>query len=314
MISIKRLKSWRAFIFKEAGPEMKNRLLKRQYAVAVARKQDGKDYTELKYHVIKNGINYWVADPFPIEVEGVLYIFGEVFGYTKNKGSIGYTKLVDGKFTPWKTVIEEEYHLSFPNISYENGKFVICPEANESNSIYLYRCERFPDKWIKDKVIIEGGNYVDTVYYEQNDKSYGITYDVSGGNRGNTLRLFSVDKGKFSDREVKNAEPDHCRPAGKIYMEADKAILPTQIGVPTYGAGIVINECVMNWPDMELRPLRKLYPKDFTFDINKEYAGIHTLNFTEQYVVVDVKWYGFNVINNVFKVIRRIKGTTNNRR
>lgn len=284
---------------------LKNRLLKRQYAVAVAERNQNREITELDYKVIKNGLNYWVADPFPIEKDGTLFIFGEIFQYTKNKGSIGYTKLKNGRFSPWKIVIEEDYHLSFPNIIEENGQIYIYPEANESNSIYRYKCVQFPDRWIKDNVIVSKGTYVDTVFYKRDSVDYGITFDIKD-DKGK-LRLFKYDdNGCDFGADIEYADTDFSRPAGKIYSDKGQDILPTQIGVPTYGAGLVLNKFQIEWPEMELDPICKLFPKDFKFDINREYVGIHTLNFTEHYVVVDVKWYGFNLINNVFKIIRKV--------
>lgn len=293
---------------------MKDHFRKRKYAVAVAKRIEGKNFTELQYAVLNNGFNYWVADPFPIEYNGTLYIFGEVFEYTKNKGSIGYTKLINGVFTPWKKVIEETYHLSFPNIIFKDNNIFICPEANESNSIYLYRCIDFPDIWTKDKTILNEGKYVDTVFYKQDSRIYAITYDVK---EGNDLRIVSIDNQcMVSEERVKNAVSEYSRPAGKIYYDKslEKEILPTQIGEPTYGAGIVLNDFSIDWPQMAINPLNYLYPKDFTFDKKREYIGIHTLNFTENYVVVDVKWYGFNAINFLFKIGRKLFGTPLNNR
>ena len=84
--------------------------------------------------------------------------------------------------------------------------------------------------------------------------------------------------------------------------------LPTQIGVPTYGAGLVINQLEINWPKINLIPMQKIYPGDLIFNGKRDYAGVHTLNFSEHYTVVDVKWYGFNAVDTLFRAYRKIRG------
>ncbi len=102
----------------------------RSYIVAVGEKKSNrKDINKLKFRTIKNGWNYWVADPFPVEVEGKLYIFGEMYEWTTLKGSICYTELTENGFTKWKKIIEEPYHLSFPNIFKIKNEFYMCPES-----------------------------------------------------------------------------------------------------------------------------------------------------------------------------------------
>lgn len=262
------------------------------------------------FTVIKNGMDYWAADPFPIEKDGILYIFAEIFEYSKNKGSIGYTKLEEGKFTPWKIVIQEPYHLSFPNLLCKDNQLFMCPEANESDSIYLYRCIEFPDKWQKDRILVSSGNYADTVFYKQNKETYGITYQLSDTEKGIKLFKFQNYEIVFSDVDVNSGGPDYTRPAGKIFYDHhDKCyLLPTQIGVPEYGSGMIMNEFTVDWPHMEVKPIKEIYPEDLNYTKARKYVGIHTLNFTENYVVIDLKWYGFNVINLFFKFFRRVNG------
>lgn len=288
--------------------DLKKLFLKRQYAVAVAPRTKCQDLTKAQFHVIKNGLNFWVADPFPIEVDNILYIFGEMFFYSKNKGCIGYTKLVNGKFTPWKSVIEEQYHLSFPNLFYIKNKLFMCPEANESEEVYLYECLRFPDHWKKSDTILSRGKYVDTIFYRHENQLYGFTYDLACSK----LCIFEMNEGQstLSPIDIINAKPDFSRPAGRIFNDdlCAKNIIPTQIGIPTYGAGIVLNELTVNWPTASINPITRIYPTQLKVDKEKEYIGVHTLNFSTNYMVIDLKWYGFNALNLLFKFKRKFTG------
>ena len=55
---------------------------------------------------------YWYADPFLFEKKGKTYLFVEMFDNVKEKGLIGYSEFIDGKFTQPQVVLEESFHLS----------------------------------------------------------------------------------------------------------------------------------------------------------------------------------------------------------
>ena len=66
------------------------------------------------FHVIRNPIRYWAADPFLFESKGKHYIFAELYDYVKRRGTIGYYSFDQKK---WISVIKEDYHLSYPYLT-----------------------------------------------------------------------------------------------------------------------------------------------------------------------------------------------------
>lgn len=283
--------------------------ISREYAVAVARRTSD-DIRKLNFHRIKNDKSYWVADPFPIEVNGELYIFGEVFEYEKNKGSIGYTKLINGEFTPWKIVIEEKYHMSFPNIFYENGILFMCPEANQSKQLYLYRCVEFPEKWIKDKVIEDKVNYSDTVFIEQNNEKYGFTC-IWNGIDNHEFKIFKLtEKGcEYLDGKCETLDYYLTRPAGNIFVDSQsgKKIMVSQICKPLYGSGLIFKEFKLDWPNYIEKELFKIYPNEIKCDIKEKYVGMHTYNITDNFVVIDLIWNRFSLSEKVLHLKKKFK-------
>lgn len=286
-------------------------MLGREYAVAIT-KRNGKDFDikNKKFQVIKNGFNYWVADPFPVEFEGVLYIFGEIFKYSSLKGTIGYTKLVNGQFTPWKIVIDEPYHLSFPNIFLNNNIFYMCPEANESGELYLYKCINFPEKWVKDRILAQNTRYSDTIFYKQKESVYGFTC-IWKSIKNHIFKYFKIENGKI---EISNGKIDTLdyyltRPAGKIFYDSinKKDIMVSQICQPLYGSGLIFKEFSINWPDYYEKELYRIYPKDIIKNVKHNYVGIHTFNMTENYIVVDLVWNRLNIIEKYYRALRKIK-------
>ena len=147
-----------------------------QYHVAYKKRGD------TEYKVIENNSNSWVADPFIFKHKNNIYIFGEYFITEKEKGAIAYSKWNGKSFEKWKIVIEEDYHLSFPNIFEEGDEIYICPESNQSNELYLYKAIEFPDKWEKVHIICNNIKCVDTVFLKRGNKKFCFTYDLNEKN------------------------------------------------------------------------------------------------------------------------------------
>lgn len=285
-------------------------MIGREYIVAFAEHNGEQDIRKLKFKIIKNGLNYWVADPFPIEVNGDLYIFGEVYEYSKLKGSIGYTKLENKKFSPWKVVIEEDYHLSFPFLFYESGQLYMCPEACASKQLYYYRCVSFPDKWVKDKILAENVNFSDTIFYERDNVKYGFTCEWETNDNHN-MRFFKIENDSLiiSNAKLNTLEFYLTRPAGKIVKNRDsnKDLMISQICKPTYGSGLIIKDFNIEWPIYSEHELFRIYPDNITCDKTKKYVGMHTLNYSEHYVVIDLIWNRLSPIEKLFRGVHKIK-------
>lgn len=276
----------------------------REYAVAVCKTTE-QDRLSRKneYHVIKNNFLSWAADPFPIEYNGELYIFAEIFLYLKAKGTIGYCKLTEDGFSKWKTVIEEPYHLSFPNLFWEGNVLYMCPESHQNHSLYLYKCVRFPDMWEKDKVLAYG-DFNDTVFFSWRDDRYSLTYSLD-----HKLHMRKEVNGTWEDRDISDqvSDTDAIRPAGKIFTRDGKHIIPVQIGTPAYGSGIIFKEFDISWPDYWERELLRMMPENTITDRKRNYIGLHTFNFSENYTVIDLIWEEVLLQRLFFRILRKLK-------
>ena len=280
--------------------------ISREYAVAVAERTDD-DIRNLKFHLLKNSRKFWVADPFPIEVDGKLYIFAEVLEYEKKKGSIGYTVLVNGEFLPWKIIIEEKYHLSFPNLFWINDSLYMCPEASQSKSLYLYRCIEFPEKWVKDRVLAEGVNFCDTVFFKNNTAIYGFTC-IWDSVEKHELKVFRLKDGEYEFLDGKKELLDYylTRPAGKVFKNpiSNENIMVSQICKPLYGSGLVFKKFDLNWPNYSENELYRVYPSEC--NKKRKYVGMHTYNFTDNYIVIDLIWNRFSLFEKYYHLKGKI--------
>lgn len=288
----------------------------RRYTVAVAHKSRVDDYKNIKekqFKVLENDRNFWVADPFPLEKDGKLYIFVEMYEYRKLKGSIAYCYMTDDGFSPWKKIIEEPYHLSFPYIFYIDNELYMCPEAKESKVLSIYKCKEFPDVWEKESIIIDNFEFVDTVFLKQrtSEEIYGLTCDWKSINE-HRLAFFKYEKNSRSvsfSNTVNSLEFYLTRPAGKVIQSGDCSILVSQICQPLYGTGLIFKDIKYNYPYYQENELFRVYSNEIHSDISKKTNGIHTYNETENFVVIDLLWSEFSIKELYYHAVRRLKKT-----
>lgn len=284
------------------------KILNRGYAVGVCkRSNDQINFNEMLFRIIPNGTNYWVADPFPFERNGILYIFGEVFEYGKLKGSIGYTKLEHGEFSPWKIVISEDYHLSFPYIFESSGELFICPESHANKTLDLYKCISFPDYWVKDKTLANNIDIVDTVFFKYNGVCYGLGCAWKNLT-DHKLQLFKFESDNLviSNGNLSTLEYYYSRPAGKIYFDdRGNSFMVSQICKDRYGQGLIFKSFDIQWPNYSEKEEIKVFPQNIRIDKKINIDGIHTFNTTENYVVIDVLWSRFNFVEKFYRIKRK---------
>ncbi len=287
---------------------------KREYAVAFHEDEKGRnkigDIEKRKWTIIKNPKFGWCADPFLYRHDGEYYIFAEMYMYTRGYGGIGYCKWEGNGFSKWKLIIEEPYHLSYPNIFQYENVIYICPESGMSNEIYLYRCVDFPDKWVKDKVLFEGYDCADTTYIsefegkESKALSYGITW--RGLEKG--LYFFRVEDGKIviRDDDFVTKDNTYARPAGKFCVEDGTIYRPGQIGEPNYGAGLAIVKCILSDGIYGEEVVKKTFADQFSFSkCLGEITGVHTYNRLERFEVIDLQYNKFETISRILRIVGR---------
>ena len=87
-----------------------------------------------------------------------------------NQGDIGFATSVNG--LNWKyggIVLDELWHLSYPQIIKHDGYYYLIPESNRNATVTLYRSTVFPKEWECLGNLIEGVNFVDpTVVFYNN--------------------------------------------------------------------------------------------------------------------------------------------------
>ncbi len=263
--------------------------------------------TSSPFTAIPNGKRYWCADPFVYTYKGTTYIFSEMYDKRIFRGVIGYCKLTNEGATPWKVILREQHHLSYPFILEAGGSVYMIPESYVANEISLYRAVSFPDKWEKVKPILSDYCTVDSTLFYSGGVLYMLTLNVKGEPY---IELFTLDD-EFnikSHKTFSSMSESQSRPAGKPFMHGDQLIRPAQDCSEGYG-------CALNFyridklgeNNYEETLIKKITPSDIVCsDIPFKPEGIHTYNIDENYEVTDLKTYKkvhFPFLRRVYRAI-----------
>ena len=111
-----------------------------------------------------------LADPFMIVREGVYYLFFEILLAGEDKGVIGHAVSADGFDWSYRgVVLNEEFHLSYPQVFEWNGQVYMVPESHSDFSVRLYRAVEFPTRWEFVNKLLTGHDYVDATLFRHGD-------------------------------------------------------------------------------------------------------------------------------------------------
>jgi len=207
------------------------------WSVAVARRQPGAGLATLRdaaFQELSQPADWFYADPILFEHQGRQVVFMEAFPYATGKGVIAVSRLEPGgSITPPETVLERPYHLSYPFVFSWQGRIFMIPETSGNRTIELYRCERFPDRWTLDTVLLDGVTAADATILEHAGRLWMFVNLASRGLWLDTeLHLFHAKdaRGPWRPHPLNPVVSDvrRVRPAGPIWEEEGRLIRPAQ--------------------------------------------------------------------------------------
>jgi len=223
----------------------------------------------------------YYADPFIVKHENVNYLFFEDYDY--KKGVISYSTInKDLTITPPTIVLEESFHLSFPNIFKEKDHFYMIPERGDTGEVVLYKSLDFPNKWEPVKKIISNIRTSDIEIFKHNGIYWLFT--TYGADLDNSLLIMYLTDllGEWKILGADNIE--HSRPAGKIFKYNNKFVRPVQDCTKLYGYGLVFKSFALTNEGYDEKIINRINPEWYPNII-----GTHTFNFNEDYIVIDGK-------------------------
>ena len=191
-----------------------------------------------EYKLAEAPANQWCADPFVYEADGEHYIFVEQYENDKEKGSIGYFKFENGVPVNKGILIENSYHMSYPDVFEYGGRYYMIPESSANSTVDLYEAEEFPAKWRKVKSLIVGQKYVDSTVYLDGEDFYLISYTMIGGYEVHVFQL-DMERLELKFLSKKQYDKNVARPGGRLFLENGKLMRPAQDCSRKYGEALI---------------------------------------------------------------------------
>lgn len=194
------------------------------------------DPASLGYHPVPQ----LMADPFIVKDNDMYYIFYEEFLGRKPSSNAFISVMQSKDLQHWQRlgiVLQEPFHLSFPNVFQYRGEWYMIPEAGNSNALHIYRAVDFPMQWEEASVAFEGNRMIDNLVYCEGDTLFLM--GLSGA-----LRLwYTTDlcANSWIEHPMSPIErgAKEFRPGGQICKVDDTLYCFAQSSAEGYGTGVI---------------------------------------------------------------------------
>ncbi len=279
-----------------AAARTRSALRREEWFVAVReRSPDGRLRGPL--HALPNPPGRYLADPFPLAVGGRHHLFVEDYSHAAGRAVISVCDAgPNGAWSPPRTVLHRDHHLSYPCVFAHAGEIYMLPETAAAGRIELHRAVEFPDRWRLERVLVDEIEAVDPTIHVQDGVVWLFANVVEGhGDRGE-LHLYSAPAldGRFRPHPGNPVvtDPGRARPAGRLYRRGGDLIRPGQDCARRYGGAVVLNRVdVLSPRDYRETAVERIEP-----DWMPGLEGTHTVTFDSRFECVDgyrrVRRYG----------------------
>lgn len=242
-----------------------------------------------RFVVLPDDGKRFYADPFVFEHNGRRFLFVEELPYATRKGVISVAEMgADGHFGTPRAVIEEPHHLSYPQVFTADGEIFMLPESSGGRELVLYRALEFPDRWVRDTVLLADVKVADATLLQRDGRHWLIaTRRLDYGSSADTMVVYSAPalRGPWAPHPLNPIVIDRAaaRPGGSAVAHNGRIVLPVQDGSRSYGGGLGLMDLLRLDDDAVLwGPVRPIEPGNAWAR-----QGFHTLNRAGQLEVVD---------------------------
>lgn len=165
------------------------------------------DPNTMKMHAVPG--NAYYADPFLWASGGEMFCFFEVYDYDTGHGHLSAGKVVNGRLTDVRQIINCDYHMSFPFLFEQDGELFMLPETCGANRIEIWKCAEFPYEWERHRTVLDDVVAADSSIVEI-DKEWWLFTNISTdvfGEMNSELHVY-----KISDPLMSTLEPHPLNP------------------------------------------------------------------------------------------------------
>jgi hypothetical protein len=269
-----------------------------------------KNKDKIVYDFLKPKAFEWYADPFPVEVAGKNFVFFEYMDSFKRKGTIGVVEWKQGEgFGKVRKVLEEPFHMSFPNVFMHGGKWYMLPEPVEAEQLRLYEAESFPYKWKLNRILVSDIKIVDTTITRIDEHTLLLI-----GNWAKQIpNVWILDMDSFELQRVDWISPklSRMRCGGNSITNHNAKYRVLQSTKKGYGTSCMFYQIdVIDLLDKEYEEhfIGELTIEDITYkgDCGKA-SRVHTFNRFGHLETVDFYFKRFNPFKMIYKVVAHYK-------
>ncbi len=247
---------------------------------------------------IKNLEDRYFADPFVISKNEKNFIFVEDFSYKNNKGSISVIEIdKEENQKIYEKIIDENFHMSFPFVfNFENNYYMI-PETSATNSIRLYKCTQFPNKWEYCYDLISNINCADTIIVKCDEYYFLLTSSSYYDDFSSKLDIY------FSESPIsKTWKPHQSNPiffdvkngrnGGIIFQKNNTYRVSQNYGINKFGDNQYGREfSINNIKTLNLENFKQSYVTTIKPNFKKNLLGTHHMNGINNFTVFDYCLY-----------------------
>jgi hypothetical protein len=230
------------------------------------------------------GRSYY-ADPFVLRHRGRTALFMEEFSFNTMRGRIVVAFVEeDGSVSPPRPALEEDHHLSYPQVFEFDGEVWMVPESGANASIDLYRAVEFPFRWSHEATLLEGAAAYDATLVHDDAGWWMLAATRHGRGTGwDRLSIFHAQNllGHWQACTDNPVVLDACaaRPAGAVMSRFGARLRPVQDCGAYYGAAIGLWRIDrLDQDGFEQTQVAKIVSDDF---------GVHTYNAAYGLEVLD---------------------------
>ncbi|HVQ07471.1 MAG TPA: hypothetical protein VMS43_03455 [Allosphingosinicella sp.] len=196
------------------------------------------------------------ADPFVFEEAGQAWLFAEACPYATGKGVIVCAPLTAaGEAGPFRTVLEQPWHLSYPFVFGDGGEIWLVPESSAKGGVELHRAAAFPDQWVLERRLFEDQRLVDATFFEHDGRLWLFAGRIGDHDGSSWDELFAWHApglaGPWQPHRLNPIKSDcrGARPGGRPLRLDGRLFRPAQRCERAYGEALVWFEIVALTPD-----------------------------------------------------------------
>ena len=205
------------------------------------------DHPREGWHDLPDDGHHFYADPFPVVHDGDTWLFVEDFDHRLGRGvisAVGFDE--DGPVGVPRTVLEHDVHLSYPHVLEHDGEMWMVPETSGAGRIELYRARSFPDRWSRERVLVQDVVASDATVFLRDSTWWMLATVRHGGSFSDTLQAWTADQlwGPWTPHRTAPLVVDiaSARPAGRVVIRDGRVLRPVQDNRNGYGASLLLTE------------------------------------------------------------------------